>query len=321
MEWKKKINTMEGTTNSIHNQHDDEYAKLLKYVLENGKERYDRTGTGTISTFAPPSMRFDIANSVPLLTTKRMAWKGIIKELLWFLRGDTDARILQKDGVRIWDGNSSKEFLKKRGLPYTEGVLGPVYGWQFRRFGATYDEKFSDGKNITQEQCKELGGFDQLKYVENLLKTDPFSRRIYINLWNANDLDKMALPPCHLGINLYVEEDDEMQKWLSGHIYIRSNDMFLGNPFNIFSYTVFIYILSKRCDMKPKNLVISLGDAHIYKDHIEQVKQQLERTSYSAPRLIVSDRVEKVEYEDISISDFLVENYISHPSIKANMSA
>jgi len=303
------------------NDHDEKYAELLNYVLEHGHERTDRTGTGTISVFAPNPLRFDISETVPLLTTKKMGWKGIIKELLWFVRGDTDANILKDQGVHIWDGNSSRGFLDARGLSYREGVIGPSYGWCFRTFGAPYNEKYADSKEITDLARKELDGFDQLMYVENLLKSDPFSRRIYMNLWNAKDLDKMALPPCHVGINLYVSEEKDGDKLLSGHIYIRSNDLFLGNPYNIFSYTVFIYILAKRCNMKPKELVISFGDAHIYKDHVEQVKEQLSRTSFSAPRLVLSDRVREADYSELTIDDFSVIGYQSHPAIKAAMSA
>lgn len=317
---KMKISSSQNQ-NGYANAHDAEYARVLRYVLEHGRERRDRTGTGTISTFAPDSMRFDISESVPLLTTKRMGWKGIIKELLWFLRGDTDAKILQEQGVHIWDGNTSREFLDKMGLPYREGVLGPGYGHQFRRFGAPYDEKFADSRMITEEDAKILGGFDQIAYVEDLLKTDPFSRRIYINLWNANDINKMALTPCHVGINFYVDEDDGNRKFLSAHIYIRSNDLFLGNPYNIFSYAAFVYIMAKRCDLLPKQLIISFGDAHIYKDHVEQVKEQLSRYSYPPPKLILSEKMKDIDYSQMTIDDFTVENYVSHPAIKGKMSA
>ena len=308
--------------NGIINKHDQAYADLLRHVLENGTPRIDRTGMGTISMFAPNPLRFDISETVPLLTTKKMAWKGIIKELLWFLRGDTDARILQEQGVRIWDGNSTKTFLEKRGLPYEEGILGPVYGWSFRRFGAKYDPAFADSRNITSEDAARLGGADQIKYIENLLKTDPFSRRIYVNLWNPKALNEMALPPCHLSINLYVSEDPNANgvKHLSGHVYIRSNDLFLGNPYNIFSYAVFLYILAKRTDMKPKDLIISIGDAHIYKDHVEQVHEQLGRSSFQAPTLQLADRIKDVDYGDITIDDFILRGYLSHSSIKGSMS-
>ena len=227
-------NTSLRATMTIVNKHDAEYCKLLRYVLEHGIERSDRTGTGTLSIFAPHPPRFDISESVPLLTTKKMGPKGIIKELLWFLRGDTDAKILQRQGVHIWDENTSREFLDKRGLPYEEGVTGPGYGWSFRRFGGDYDERYADSANITPEISSKLGGFDQLMYVENLLKNDPESRRIYMNLWNAKDLSKMALPPCHVGIQFYVSNKVD----LSCHVYIRSNDLFLGIR------TTFSHILS-----------------------------------------------------------------------------
>jgi len=308
----------------IPSAHDLEYFRVLRYVLTDGKDRPDRTGTGVLSVFAPEIMRFDISQSVPLLTTKKMAWKGIIKELLWFLRGDTDAKILQKEGVRIWDGNSSREFLDRRGLHYEEGVIGPAYGWSFRRFGAKYDETFADARNISEEDAVDLGGADQLAYVEKLLKTDPYSRRIYMNLWNAQALDEMALPPCHVGINFYVDKENDATAstpyMLSCQVYIRSNDLFLGNPYNIFSYAVFVYIMAKRCDMRPKSLNIVIGDAHIYKDHIKAVREQLSRKPYAAPKLRLSDNIKNADYADFSIDDFAVDDYVCHPTIRANMS-
>lgn len=302
------------------NHHDAEYLTLLRHVMENGKSRPDRTGTGTLSVFAPDPLRFDISETMPLLTTKRVGWKGVIKELLWFLRGDTDAKILQEQNVRIWDGNTSREFLDSRGLSYETGVLGPGYGWQFRNFGAPYDEKFADMRNMTPEDKERLGGTDQIAYVEKLLKEDPFSRRIYINLWNAHDLDKMALTPCHVSINFYVDVTDDGQKNLSGHVYIRSNDLFLGNPYNIFSYSVFIAILALRNGMKPGQLIVSLGDAHIYKDHLEQVHKQLQREAFPAPKLVLSERLKEIDWSDMTIDDFKVMDYKSHPTLYAKMS-
>ncbi len=299
---------------AVQNDHEKQYLDLLQKILENGNVRRDRTGTGTLSIFAPNPLQFDISQTVPLLTTKRMDWKGIIKELLWFIRGDTDAKILRKQGVRIWDGNTSREFLDQRGLPYDEGILGPGYGWQMRHFGAKYDEKYADSS-----KCDFKGGFDQIAYVENLLKTDPFSRRIYMNYWNAKDLDKMALTPCHVSCQFYVEEK-EGQKLLSSHVYIRSQDFFLGNPYNIFSYTVLTYILAKKCGMFPNRITISFGDVHIYMDHVEQVKEQLMRSPKYPPKLILSESLFTKDYPEISINDFNVIDYDYLPPIKARMS-
>jgi thymidylate synthase len=303
-----------------HTHHDLIYLNLLKYVLANGEKRKDRTKTGTISVFSPNPLRFNVSECVPLLTTKKMAWKGIIKELLWFIRGDTDAKILRKQGVHIWDGNSSREFLDKRNLSYQEGIIGPVYGWQFRRFGAEYDECYADASNITAEISRKLGGIDQLANVEYLLKTDPYSRRIYMNLWNASDLDKMALTPCHCGIQFYVSQEQEQEQLqLSCHVYIRSNDLFLGNPYNIFSYTVLLYIMAKRCNMKPKELIISFGDAHIYNNHIDQVNEQLNREPYPSPQLILSDAVATKDFTELDITDFELVGYECHSPITAIM--
>jgi thymidylate synthase len=249
-----------------------------------------------------------------------VGWKSIIKELLWFLRGDTDAKILQAEGVHIWDGNTSREFLDSRGLSYEIGVLGPGYGWQFRHFGAPYSERFADTSKMSMEDKKALNGTDQLAYIEELLDKDPFSRRMYINLWNAHDLNKMALTPCHVAINFYVDVDEAEQKLLSAHVYIRSNDLFLGNPYNIFSYTVLVYLLAWRHDMKPANLVVSIGDAHIYKDHLEQVKLQLSRDSFPPPKLELNEDLKTLDWSEIKMEHFKLTEYKSHPSISAKMS-
>jgi thymidylate synthase len=181
------------------------YLDLLKKVLDCGELRKDRTGTGTLSLFAPDPLRFNISESVPLYTTKKVPKKPILEELLWFLRGDTDAKILQEKGVHIWDGNSSKKFLRDRGLSYSEGVCGPLYGFQWRHFGAPYDEMYADSRVPMPENVDP--GYDQIGAIENLLKNDPFSRRIYLNAWNAKDLDKMSLTPCFPEGTLVLTKD------------------------------------------------------------------------------------------------------------------
>ncbi len=293
------------------------YLQLLSDVIETGQTRPDRTGTGTRSLFAPDPLRFDISTSVPLYTTKKVPWKMVIKELLWFLRGHTDATLLQEQGVHIWDGHTSEDFLRQRGLPYRAGILGPGYGWQWRRFGAPYDETFARANPVEDVETSEAPvGFDQISHIEHLLKTDKSSRRIYLNAWNAKDLDQMALVPCHVACQFYVDNDNG----LSAHVYIRSNDLFLGNPFNVFSYSILTYLLAARCSLKPKELIISFGDAHVYLDHLPQVKEQVQRSLHAPPRLILNDRVANLDYKDMTIDDFSVEEYVHHPALKGTMS-
>lgn len=288
------------------------YLSLLDKILKQGNHRQDRTGTGTISTFGE-QIKFDISDSVPALTTKTLAWKTCIKELLWFIKGDTNARNLQKQGVHIWDLNTTREFLDNRGLSHLpEGDIGAGYGFQWRHFGAEYVDCNQNYKNQ---------GTDQLERIIHDLKHDPFSRRIFMSAWNPSALSKMALPPCHVCCQFYVEEDESGTKHLSCHMYQRSVDCFLGLPFNIFSYTVLTYILAKWCDMKPKTLVISTGDTHIYKDHVDQVKEQLTRAPFALPKLIVKDDIMTKSICELDITDFEMIEYNAHPTIKAKMSA
>jgi thymidylate synthase/dihydrofolate reductase len=200
-----------------------EYLHLAKDIIEHGNERIDRTGVGTISKLGA-SLRFDISDGkIPLLTTKRVSLKGIIEELLFFCRGDTDTSLLEENGVRIWNGNTTRNFLDNRGLQhYREGVMGPMYGWMWRHFGAQYSQAFA---NTSKIDTTKIGGFDQLSHIENLLKTDPFSRRIYLSNLNPKDSSKMVLEPCHVFFQLYVTEQNG-QKYLSGYFTMRSNDIF-----------------------------------------------------------------------------------------------
>lgn len=277
------------------------YKNLADSILQNGEEKGDRTGTGTISKFGE-HLRINVEEHCPILTTKWVAWKTCIKELLWFLRGDTDNKILQSQGVHIWDGNTSREFLDSRGLQhYPEGELGPGYGWQIRRSGAEFPNK--------------TGGVDQLVYIENLLKKDPDSRRIMWNLWVPKDLDKMSLTACHNQIQLYVSKG----KFLSISVYIRSNDIFLGNPFNIFSYYVLLRLLAMRNGYLPYELIINIGDAHIYKNHIEAIKQQLLRNPKSSPKLVINPKVIDKSWEEMTIEDFELFGYHPYPSIPGVM--
>ena len=289
------------------------YLNLLKKTLHYGEEREDRTCTGTISLFGE-QLRFDISNSVPLLTTKKMGWKSIIHELLWFLRGDTNATHLKAVGVNIWDGNTTREFLDKRGLTnYPVGDIGAGYGFQWRHSGAEY--KTCDG-----DYTGDNAGFDQIAYILNELRTNPTSRRMYMTAWNPSALDTMALPPCHVSAQFYVNINKGTgEKYLSCHMYQRSVDEFLGLPYNIFSYSVLTYILAKKTGMLPKELIISMGDAHVYKNHVDQVNEQCDRTPYPFPKLILSDEIITKDFSEMTIDDFTLIYYQSHPAIKAPM--
>jgi thymidylate synthase len=291
------------------------YLHFMNNILTNGNKRSDRTGTGTVSLYGN-QMRFDISQTIPLMTTKRVPFKTIVEELLWFCRGDTDAKVLQKKGVKIWDGNTSREFLDNQGLfHYPEGVLGAGYGFQWRFQGAKYSHSFADTSQIDTSL---IGGFDQLKYVEDLLEKDPFSRRIVISAWNPSDFDKTSLVPCHILIQFYVEEIAG-EKHLSCQFYMRSNDVFLANVFNVVSYSVLTHILAKRHNMKPKEIIYTCGDSHIYSNHIEQVKEQLERNPRPFPKVVVSDSVKHKDWSEMTIDDFELVGYFPYPAIKAPM--
>lgn len=289
------------------------YFKLLESVLAFGHERPDRTGTGTISMFSN-QVRFDISKHIPLLTTKSVPWKMVIEELLWFMRGETDSKILEAKNINIWKGNTSREFLDSRGLVHLpEGDIGCGYGFQWRHFGGKYvDAKTEYGNDV---------GFDQLQAVIDQLKNDPYSRRIMMTAWNAKDLNGMALPPCHNQVQFYVTPPNgrHSRPRLSCHMYQRSVDTFLGFPFNIMSYATLTYILAMKCDMVPNELIVSTGDTHIYKDHLEQVRTQLQRNPLPWAMMQVDPSVKAKSIETITIDDFQVYGYFSAPSIKAKM--
>ncbi|KAJ3227791.1 hypothetical protein HDU81_006446 [Chytriomyces hyalinus] len=312
----KSMNNWESNVNKWESG-ESGYLLHLNNILQNGHLRQDRTTTGTISIFGCNPIRFDISNSVPLLTTKKMGYRGIIKELLWFLRGDTDAKILEQQNVNIWNKNTSRDYLDKLGLNnYKPGILGPGYGWSWRHYNANYDQELADSSKVKDKQF----GFDQIGYIEHLLKTDPFSRRIFLTSWNPSVLDKVALPPCHVSAQFYVSKTACGME-LSCHVYMRSNDTFLGCPYNIFSYTVLVYILAIKCNMTPKELIISFGDAHIYTNHLVQINTQLNRKIFNPPQLKVSVDVATKDYSEITINDFEIINYQCHPSLGAVMSA
>jgi thymidylate synthase len=261
-----------------------QYLDLLDHVIKNGTEKKDRTGTGTLSVFGY-QMRFNLEEGFPLLTTKKLHLKSIIHELLWFISGDTNVRYLNKNGVKIWDAWADKE-----------GNLGPIYGHQWRSWPA------DDGRKI-----------DQLSGVINSIKNSPDSRRHIVSAWNAGELDKMALPPCHIMFQFYVADGK-----LSCQLYQRSADIFLGVPFNIASYALLTLMIARVAGLQPGDFVHTLGDAHIYLNHIEQVKVQLSRNPYPSPKMIINPDV--TDILKFSYDDFTLVDYVSHPHIKGDIS-
>jgi len=286
-----------------------QYIDLLKDIIDLGNQRPDRTQTGTIGLFGQ-QIRFNISQTIPVLTTKFVPFKMVVKELLWFIQGKTDNKILQDQGVHIWDGNSSREFLDQRGLShYKEGDIGPMYGHQWRHYGAIYNgcDKSYKGQ-----------GIDQLAIVLDLLKNDPFSRRIAMTTYNVTDLEKGALHPCHgIFVQFYVSLKGD-KKHLSCHMTQRSVDCGCGLPFNITSYAVLTYLIAKKVDMIPNELVISMGDTHIYSNHVEALSLQLTRKPYPFPILKIGDVKDK-DWDDITVDDFELIGYFNHPTIKLKM--
>jgi thymidylate synthase len=261
-----------------------QYLDLLSHVLEHGVRKEDRTGTGTISTFGY-QMRFDLAEGFPLMTTKKLHLKSIIHELLWFLKGDTNISYLNEHGVRIWN-----EWADDR------GNLGHIYGYQWRSWPTP------DGRSI-----------DQVSEVVKSLKNNPDSRRHIVSAWNVGELEHMALPPCHILFQYYVADGR-----LSCQLYQRSADIFLGVPFNIASYSFLLMMMAQVTGLEPGEFIHTLGDAHIYLNHVEQVKLQLTREPRALPRVTLNPDIGSIF--DFSFEDFAVENYEPHPHIKGAIS-
>ena len=258
-----------------------QYHDLLKHVLNNGVHKQDRTGTGTISVFGY-QMRFNLQEGFPLMTTKKIHTKSIIYELLWFLKGDSNITYLNENGVSIWNEWAD-----------VNGDLGPVYGKQWRSWSTP------DGKSI-----------DQITSLVNQLKKNPDSRRLIVSAWNVADIDKMKLPPCHTMFQFYVAN-----KKLSCQLYQRSADIFLGIPFNIASYALLTMMLAQVCNLEPGDFIHTLGDAHIYNNHLEQVNLQLTRDFHPLPQMKINKEVNDIF--SFQYSDFELVNYNPHPSIKA----
>ena len=260
-------------------------------------------------------MRFSLENGkIPILTTKKTAWKTCLKELIWFIRGVTDNKLLQKQCVHIWDGNTSREFLDSRGLTlYPEGMAGPSYGYQWRNFGANYN-CFS-GKHLTDDHP--FGGVDQLQQIINQLKNPETrnSRRLIMTAWNPKQLDQMALPPCHIMCQFSVHGGNK----LSCALFQRSNDCALGTSFNIASYSFLTHLLAKHCGLEAFEFIHFMGDAHLYEDHVEPMKELLTRVPYEFPTVSISQVRENIN--DYQVEDFEIVGYKSHEVIKMTMVA
>ena len=282
------------------------YLDLLKYIIENGEERDDRTNTGTLSSFGH-QLEFDLQKGFPAVTTKSLAWKGVVSELLWFLEGSDDERRLAE--IRFGKDRSELTNLEKYSTIWTDNadnqgkelgyensgikkILGPVYGAQWRNWS----------------------GKDQVSDLLKNLKNNPNGRRHILSAWNVGELEKMALPPCHVMSQFYVSKNT-----ISCHMYQRSADMFLGVPFNIASYALLLSIFGKILNLKPKRFIHSFGDAHIYKNSIDQVKEQISRSPRPLPKLIIPNIECIKDLKNYSIDDFILDKYNPHPSIKAKM--
>ncbi len=260
------------------------YLQLCEEILHNGTKKSDRTGTGTISVFGH-QMRFDLQEGFPALTTKKLHLRSIIHELLWFLKGDTNVKYLQDNGVRIWNEWADEE-----------GELGPVYGHQWRSWTG------ADGTTV-----------DQIAKVVEQIKTNPDSRRMIVTAWNPSQVDDMALPPCHCLFQFYVADGK-----LSCQLYQRSADVFLGVPFNIASYALLTMMMAQVCDLEPGEFIHTLGDAHIYNNHLEQVQLQLTRETRTLPKMNINPEVKSIF--DFSFEDFELTDYNPHPHIKGEVS-
>ena len=260
------------------------YLDLIRHVLENGEDKGDRTGTGTLSTFGY-QMRFDLSNGFPMVTTKKLHMKSIVHELLWFLKGDTNVKYLQDNGVRIWNEWADEE-----------GDLGPVYGKQWRKW------ETKEGKVV-----------DQIEEAIHLINEDPSSRRIIVSAWNVGELDQMALMPCHAFFQFYVNDGK-----LSCQLYQRSADVFLGIPFNIASYALLTHMMAQVCGLGVGDFVHTIGDAHLYTNHLEQANLQISREPLSLPRLSLNPKI--TEIDDFTYDDIEVIDYEHHPHISAPIS-
>ncbi|MGP5408074.1 thymidylate synthase [Psychrobacter celer] len=284
---------------SYSSKNEQAYLDLLRHVMSEGSEKGDRTGTGTLSHFGA-QMRFDLSDGFPLLTTKKVHFKSIVYELLWFLSGSTHVDYLQENGVRIWNEWATAEQTARFNRP--AGDLGPVYGHQWRNYGATKDE---NGRYNND-------GVDQIAQVVEQIKTNPNSRRLIVSGWNPGEAEQVALPPCHTLFQFFVADNK-----LSCQLYQRSADLFLGVPFNIASYALLTHMIAQVCGLGVGEFIWTGGDCHIYQNHREQVELQLTRECYTLPTLTLNPDVDDIfafRFEDISVN-----GYASHPVIKAKV--
>ena len=285
------------------------YLDLLRDIINSGEVCSDRTGVGTQVLFAR-QLRFDISSNVPILTTKKVRYDDVLKELLFFISGQTDTTLLDEQDVHIWNANTSAEFLENRGLGYNEGDMGPMYGHQWRRSGVVYKGcqsryDYSDGE-----------GVDQLQGVIDSLKTDPHSRRHLICSWSASEISQMVLAPCHFACQFHVSGDG---RFLDCLVSQRSADCFLGLPYNIASYSILTYMIAHLCDLKPRELVFSLGDAHVYTTHFQAVSQQIVRDPKPFPQLVFTNPKKIHKIGDFNLDNIVIKDYESWPLIKAKM--
>ena len=290
--------------NEFHEEY--QYLNLIKDVINYGENEVGRNGS-TRMIFGT-TMEFSLKdNTIPILTSKKVAHKTCLRELLWFIKGSTDNKILQDQGVTIWNGNGSRDFLDSVGLvDYKENDLGPIYGFQWRHFNADYNDCYTD---YTDK------GIDQLAYIIECLK-DPLkrsSRRLIISAWNPCQLPKMVLPPCHVLMQFNVRAG----KYLSCSLYQRSGDIGLGVPFNIASYSFLTHLLAHHCDLIPEKFVYNLGNAHIYENHLPVLEKQTDNKPYKFPKVKIDNKYSNIE--DYKISDFAIEDYQSHDKIKMDM--
>ena len=286
---------------------EQQYLDLIKNILDNGTWEEGRNGR-TKSVFGS-SMRFDLTNGkIPILTTKKTAWKTCLKELLWFIRGETDNKLLQDQGVHIWDGNTTREFLDSRGLNYREGLIGPGYGFQWRHFNAPYDQETGGPSEK---------GIDQLQQIIDALK-DPAqrtSRRMVMTAWNPLQIDKMALPPCHILCQFNVHDGNK----LSCSLYQRSCDVALGASFNIASYSFLTHLLAKHCGLVAHEFVYFIGNCHLYEDHVEPMRAVLDKVPFNFPTVLIKELRENIN--DYIVDDFIIDGYQSHELVKMKMVA
>tara|TARA_A100001015_G_scaffold30086_1_gene33525 strand:- start:4878 stop:5774 length:897 start_codon:yes stop_codon:yes gene_type:complete len=288
-----------------------QYLKLVKNIINNGIKNKGRNGT--IYTQIGGMMRFSLKDKkIPIMTTKKLAWKVCLKELLWFINGHTNNRLLKYQNVKIWNGNATREFLDSRGLHYLkEDDLGPVYGHQWRYWNAKYDKDFGCMKSYEGQ------GIDQLENIINDINeskiTGESSRRLIMTAWNPEQIDEMALPPCHVLSQFHITEGNK----LSCTLYQRSADMGLGVPFNIASYSFLTHLIAYHCGLEAKEFIHFLGNAHIYDDHIESLMEQIKKEPYEFPILNIKNKRKIIN--DYVLNDFEVLNYNYHPSIKMKM--